>query len=204
MSFSQFWSFDRHTHEADITNSNLFENNETDKILKVLRNDNRSNLNFYYFSIKTVRNKFTDLQTIMNGNVDIVSIAETKLGASFSSAQFTLEGYRTSYRLDLNDKSNGIFIYAKSSIPLRCLSYEELCISIQDILFEINLRKEKWLVISVYRPSLQNSEYFLNFLTKVIDYFGNTNDNRLILGDFDLEPTDSALMGFFDINSLTN
>ena len=92
----------------------------------------------------------------------------------------------------------------KSSIPLRCLSYEELCISIQDILFEINLRKEKWLVISVYRPSLQNSEYFLNFLTKVIDYFGNTNDNRLILGDFDLEPTDSALMGFFDINSLTN
>ena len=204
MSFSQFWSFDRHTHEADITNSNLFENNEIDKILKVLRNDNRSNLNFYYFSIKTVRNKFTDLQTIMNGNVDIVSIAETKLGASFSSAQFTLEGYRTSYRLDLNDKSNGIFIYAKSSIALRCLSYEELCISIQDILFEINLRKEKWLVISVYRPSLQNSEYFLNFLTKVIDYFGNTNDNRLILGDFDLEPTDSALMGFFDINSLTN
>ena len=73
----------------------MFENNEIDKVLKVLRNDNRCNLNFYYFSIKTVRNKFTDLQTIMNGNVDIVSIAETKLDASSSSAQFTLEGYRT-------------------------------------------------------------------------------------------------------------
>ena len=95
-------------------------------------------------------------------------------------------------------------MYVKSSIPLRCLSYEELCISIQDILFEINLRKEKWLVISVYRPSLQNSEYFVNFLTKIIDYFRNTDDNDLILGDFNLEPTDSALMGFCDINSLTN
>ena len=72
----------RHAHEVDITNSNLFENNEIDKVLKVLRNDNRSNLNFCYFSIKPVRNKFTDLQTIMNGNVEIVSIAETKLDAS--------------------------------------------------------------------------------------------------------------------------
>ena len=33
----------------------------------------------------SVRNKFTDLQTIINGNVDIVSIAETKLDASFPS-----------------------------------------------------------------------------------------------------------------------
>ena len=37
---------DRHTHEVDITNSNLFENNETEQVLKVLRNDNPSNLNF--------------------------------------------------------------------------------------------------------------------------------------------------------------
>ena len=151
-----------------------------------------------------MRNKFTDLQTIINGNVDIVSIAETKLDASFPSAQFTLEGYHTPYRLDINNKSGGILVYVKSSIPSRRLSFEELCISIQAIPFEINLRKEKWLVISIYRPPLQNSEYFLNSLTKIIDYFANSYDNHLILGDFNLEPTDSALMGFLDSNSLTN
>ena len=32
----------------------------------------------------------------------------------------------------------------------------------------------------------------------------STYDNHLILGDFNLEPTNSALMGLFDSNSLTN
>ena len=73
----------------------MFENNESDQVLKVLRSDNPSNLNFCYLNINSVRNKFTNLQTIINGNVDIVSIAETKLDASFPSAQFTLEEYHT-------------------------------------------------------------------------------------------------------------
>ena len=151
-----------------------------------------------------MRNKFTNLQTIINGNVDIVSVAETKLDASFPSAQFTLERYHILYRLNINNKSDGILVYVKSSVPSRCLSFEELCISKQAIPFEINLRKEKWLVISIYRPPSQSSEYFQNSLTKIIDYFANTYDNHLILGDSNLEPTDSALMGFLDSSSLTN
>ena len=51
---------------------------------------------------------------------------------------------------------------------------------------------------------MQNSEYFLNSFTKIIDYFADTYDNHLIFGDFSLEPTDSALMGFLNSNSLTN
>ena len=58
--------------------------------------------------------------------------------------------------------------------------------------------------MSVYRPPSWNSEYFLNSLAKIIDYFANTYDNHFVLGDFNLEPTDSALMGFLDSNSLTN
>ena len=88
-----------------------------------------------------MRNKFTDLKTIINGNVDIVSVAETKLDASFPSPQFTLEGYVTPCRLNINNKSGGILAYVKSSVPSRCLFFEELCISIQAIPFEVNLRK---------------------------------------------------------------
>ena len=124
-------------------NFNLIENNKTDQVLKVLRNDNPSNLNFCYLNINSVRNKFTDSQIIINGNVDIVSIAETKLDASFPSAQFTIEEYHTPYHLNINIKSGGILVYVKSSIPSRFLSYEELCNSIQAIPFEIKLRKGK-------------------------------------------------------------
>ena len=52
----------------------------------------------------------------------------------------------------MHNKSGGILLSVKSSIQSRCLSYEELCSSIQAIPFEINLRKEKWIVMSVYRP----------------------------------------------------
>ena len=69
--------------------------------------------------------------------------------------------------------------------------------------FEINLRKEQWLVISIYYQTSQDIKYFLNSLTKIIDYFANTYDNHLILDDFNLEPTDSALLRFLDSNRLT-
>ena len=48
------------------------------------------------------------------------------------------------------------------------------------------------------------SEYFLNSLTKITDYFANSYDKHLILGDFNLKPTDSTPTGFLDNNSLTN
>ena len=80
----------------------MFENNEIYQVLKVLKNDNPSNLNFY-LNINLVRNKFTDIQITINGNVDIVSIAETKVDASFPSAQFTLEGCHAPYCLDINN-----------------------------------------------------------------------------------------------------
>ena len=57
-----------------------------------------------------MRNKFTELQTIINGNIDIIGNVTTKLDASFPSAQFTLEGYHTPYRLDINNKSGGMLV----------------------------------------------------------------------------------------------
>ena len=58
-----------------------------------LRSTDPSNLDFCYLNINSVRNKFTDFQEIINGNVDVVSTAEIKMEASFPSAQFVFEGY---------------------------------------------------------------------------------------------------------------
>ena len=72
-SFNQFWSPDRRTHEVDITNSNLFEINETDQVVKVLGNDNPSNLNFCYININSVRNKLTVYKPLL---IEILTLSQ--------------------------------------------------------------------------------------------------------------------------------
>ena len=159
------------------------------------------------FKINSKRNKFSDLQEVTYENVDIVSIAETKTDASFPSAQFVLDGYHLPYRMDVTERKGGILVYVKSLIPSRRLTLwnlRNLCDSIQAIPLEINLRKEKWLVISVYRPLTQDRGYFLNSLIKLINLFWNKNDNYLIMGDFNMEPTESTLSNFLISNNLSN
>ena len=89
----------------------------------------------------------------------------------------------------MSEKSGSILVYTNSSIPSRQLHCGNFNLSIQAVPFEINLRKDKWLVISVYGPPSQNSEYFLNELDKIIDYFSVSYDNHVIIGDFNLEPS---------------
>ena len=52
----------------------------------------------------------------------------------------------------------------------------------QAIPFELNLTKEKWLVISIYWPPSLASEFFLNSLIVILDHFTKAYDNYLIMG----------------------
>ena len=126
------------------------------------------------------------------------------MDGSFPTAQFEIKGYYSSFRLYITNKNGGLLVYIKSSIPSRKLSCDDICNSIQAIPFEINLRKEKWLVISIYRPPSQDSVFFLNSLTKIIDVFADKYDNYLIMGDFNLESGNTILTNFLDSNNLTN
>ena len=71
----------------------LWKGHNICQVLNDLRGINPSNLNFCYLNINSVRNKVTDFQEIINGNVDVASIVDTKIDASFPSAQFEFEGY---------------------------------------------------------------------------------------------------------------
>ena len=148
-------------------------------MLSDLRSIGPSILKFWYLNVNSVRkSELTDFQEIINGNLDaVVSIAETKIDLSFPSVHFVFDGHHLAHCLDISSKSGGILVYVKPSLPSRRLSCENLCDSIQAVPFEVNLRKEKWLVISIYHPPLQNSEYFLNNLTKMTDFFADTYYN---------------------------
>ena len=72
------------------------------------------------------------------GKVDILIVGETKIDASFPTAQFSAEGYHKPYRLDVSEKSGGILFYINSSIPSRQLHYGNSNLFILAVPFEIN------------------------------------------------------------------
>ena len=96
--------------------------------------------------------------------MDILCISETKIEDSFPKSQFSLSGYKQPpFRLDISDKSEGLLTFENSDLPSRQLSID-LPSDIQILPIEINLRKCKWLLVSVYRPPKQNCKYFLDKL----------------------------------------
>ena len=166
--------------------------------LSNLRSKNPKNIIFSYININSLRNKFENLCDIVGNNVDALSIAETKLDSSFPIAQFLLPGFHESLRLDINHRSGGLLIYIKASLPSQILTKFKLPINIQIIPFKINLRKEKWLFVSIYKPLSQSNQYFLDILGDLLDFYSQDCDNKVILGDFSLEPSNPSIASFMN------
>ena len=82
-------------------------------------------------------------------------------------------------------------------IPTRMLSNYRLLPDIQALPFEINLRKEKWLFISFYKPPSLNNQYFCDSLSELPDFFySNIYDNKFVFGDFNLEISHPPMLLF--------
>ena len=175
-----------------------FESVDVLQILSNSRLKNPKNVIFSYLNINSIRNKFENLQEVIKENVDILAIAETKIDSSFPKSQFLLNGFHNPYRLDVTKNSGGILVYVKSRLPSRRLTQYLLPNDIQAIAIELNLRKEKWLVVSIYKPPSQNNKYFLEELTKMIDYYSNIYEKQVIMGDFNIESNNKVLTDFMD------
>ena len=107
-------------------------------------------------------------------------------------------------RLDITSKRGEMLVYIKSSLPSRIMSNFKLPENIQVIPFELNLRKEKWLFVSVYKPPLQSNNYFLDTLNDLLDFYSGIYDNKVVFGDFNLEPTNPVIMNLMDSQNFTN
>ena len=136
-----------------------------------LSESNHSNITHSYLNINSIRKKFDDLKLIINENVDILCIAETKIDESFPPAQFLLPGYHKPYCLDISDKQTRVLIYKKAHLPSRLSSNHILPKDMQTIPSELNLKKKKWMFACIYRPLKQGSEYFLENLSLIIDHY---------------------------------
>ena len=69
----------------------------------------------------------------------------------------------------INNKGS-LKVFVKSHIPPRRLNNFKIPSDIQIIPFEINLRKEKWLVASIYNAPSQKNKYFLRCLKNLREF----------------------------------
>ena len=143
------------------------ENNSSETLnnvfkLKNLRVVNSQNAICSYLNIHSLRNRLSDLTKLVFEHIDILIVEQTKLDASFTTAQFWIPGCHKLFRLDITANTGGLLVYVKRSTPTKERRTYEPLFDIQAISFEINLKKEKFF-IGVYKPPSHSSEYCICF-----------------------------------------
>ena len=119
--------------------------------------------------------------------MDFLIIAETKLNYSFPMDQFLTPGYTRSERLDVSDSNDALLAYKKAGIIHNKLRRLDLHQEMQILPIEMNIRKQKWLLLAVYRPPTQNRTFFMDNIAKMVDKYSADIQNILIIGDFNME-----------------
>ena len=95
-------------------------------------------------------------------------------------------------------------MYTNQDIPSKTLQRHQVPQDIEIICTELNIRKQKWLIIGIYHPPNQNEDYFLSELGKVVDLYLQNYENVLIMGDFNMEPQTKKMEDFMELYDLYN
>ena len=155
-----------------------------------------------HLNINSIRNKFELLSFLIDGKVDVFLISETKIDGTFPTSQFLMSGYCNVYRLDRNDKGGGIMLFVKDNLITFPLS--RFCFSEKTEIFcvELNLRKQKWLIFCCYNPHKHLIKDHLQQITNAIDFYSKSYENIILIGDFNVEISDSHMDSFCAIYHL--
>ena len=180
------------------TNTDCFEE------MKTLRLKYSKNVIVGYININSVRNKFEHFSQMIRDKLDVLIIAETKLDPSFPSSQFTINGFNAPIRLDITRNSGGLLVYSREDILCRKIEGLEIPKDIQAIPIEINIRKQKWLLLPIYRSPTQDPCYFVDNVCRIIDGYALSRENVLLIGDFNMEVGDRALSPLINTYHLFN
>lgn len=147
-------------------------------------------------NINSVSGKFEQLKSLIQGNLDILIITETKLDSSFPAGQFLMDGFSQPYRKDRDRHGGGILIYVREDIPSKELKKHNLPNDIEGIFVEINLRKTKWLIFGTYHPPKQSDDYYFKQVGNSLDLYCQNYEKFLLIGDFNAEESEPCLYQF--------
>ena len=181
----------------------IFNSKEIETLADVKRK-HMKNITLAYLNINSIRNKIDDLKSIVDGAVDILVIAETKIDQSFPTAQFLMENYNKPLRKDISSTSGGLLMYIKKGIAARPVKMKLGDDKFQFISITLHLKTSKWLLISLYRPEYVKIPEFMEQLNNIIIENSKLYSNVIIMGDFNMKETDPLLAEFKEVHSLYN
>ena len=171
--------------------------------LRNIRIANLNNVIIAQLNINSLRNKFHALKEMINSNIDILVLTETKLDGTFPRSQFRIPGYRVPYRKDRDTHGGGVMIYVREDIPSDILRKHVLEENIEAIFIQVNLKKFKLLLIAAYNsPSakyrIPDTEFFVHIGNALDVYSGF--DRFILGGDLNINVFDEneALDDFLD------
>ena len=147
------------------------------EILKNVRLKHVNRLICAQSNVNSIRNKFDSLINIINNNIDILMISETKLDPSFPTGQFHIHGFSEPYRFDRNSNGGGILLYIREVIPAKLISTK---MKIEGFFVEINLRKKRWLLCCSYNQKNPLISEHLNEIGKNLDLLLSIYDNFML------------------------
>ena len=134
----------------------------------------------------------------------LLMISETKLDSSFPDAQFYIKPYSKPCSLDRNSKKGGIILYVRENISSKLINSSCIDHGKEYFLVEINVRKQKWVIICNYNLYKSMIKGNLEYISKQIDSQSSKYDNFLLLGDYNSEPTEEAMKSFCQIYNFEN
>jgi len=169
-----------------------------------LRFKNPKKVTLAHLNINSIPRKFVGIMDMIAKNLDIFLVSETKLNHTFPDALFFKEEYSSPYRRDRNISGGGLLMYVNRNIASRLLKNHVTPIDVEIMCVEINLKKQKWLIIGIYRPPSMNAKYFFENLSRVIDLYSNKFERFIIMGDFNLEPHEIIVENFCHSFNLYN
>ena len=155
-----------------------------------------------HLNINLVRNKFEALSYIIDNNIDLLLISETKLDDSFPTAQFQMKGFSVPNRYDRNGKGGGL-LYIRQDIQSKLLISKSKC-NIETLSVAVNLRKRKWFLNCSYNPNQNSISNHLECLNRLIDENSCSFDNFIFIGDFIVSINHNSMIDFCDLDGLRN
>ena len=171
------------------------ENSPKD-ILMNLSTQKESGIIIAHLNVNSVNNKFEGLKFLVQDNIDILVLSETKLDDTYTTNQFMIEGFASPFRADRNAHGGGLLIYVRDNIPSKILYNHSLPDNVEAIFIELNLKKGKWLLMEGYNPHKDSIFYFLSHVSKEIDANMKNYENLILIGDFNAVNSDLSLTEF--------
>ena len=163
-------------------------------------------VSFGYLNINSIKNRFSRIPRLIDNNLDIFVIAETKLDSSFPESQFILPGMRNPFQLDVTSRKGVSLVFVNDNIPSKYLRTLHLPGDISTCYSFWDKHKTAQATFSFY-ISTSKSKLRLDFLSSItglLNHYLKSYKDFAIMGDFNTNESNAAMETFLNQHKCKN